>query len=327
MGIKYEHIDLEERKLIWRLSQNGASARKISKELSRSPSTISRELKRNEHSSQMYPHHCNNTAIKRRKQSYVKPRLKSQELQNWVVAQLKKGLSPEQISGRITLEFSNYSVCHESIYKFIYQKQPELRHYLCRHHCVRRKKTQVRKRTNVSNIPARTPISERPREIELREEFGHWESDLVMSPGNRSAVEVLVERKSRIVIIRKLESKKAPYVAQVIINALKPLPPNLRKTITYDNGSENSSHRVVNHKLKIQSFFCEPYHSWQKGTVENTIGLIRRVFNKKTDFSQVSQKQLNLLQAQLNNRPRKYLGFKTPIETIRYQGVALQGCI
>ena len=132
MGIKYEHIDLEERKLIWRLSQNGASARKISKELSRSPSTISRELKRNEHSSQLYPHNCHKMAIKRRKQSYVKPRLKSQELQNWVVAQLKKGLSPEQISGRITLEFSNYSVCHESIYKFIYQKQPELRHYFGR---------------------------------------------------------------------------------------------------------------------------------------------------------------------------------------------------
>ncbi len=323
MEESYKHLEYEERVLIGHLLKEGVSIREISRQLGRAASTVSREIRRANSPREYRPYFAQQASKKRRKKSYHKPQLKSRELQEHVIKMLRKGLSPEQTSGRLEQDQSRQTISHEAIYQFIYKHRPELAKHLCRHHA-KRKKFRHSKKVKKPAIPQRIPISERPLHIANRQEIGHWESDTVNSTGNVSAVEVLVERKSRYVLIRKLPSKSGQTVATIIISALKTLPPFTRKTLTYDNGGENAGHRLVNYHLGTKSYFCEPYHSWQKGTVENTIGLIRRIYSKKTDFRSVPESDLKRLQNALNNRPRKCLDFKTPMEVMSYECVALQ---
>ena len=323
MTAKYIHIGFEERKLIWRLRKAGLGVREISRELLRAPSTISRELTRNDYSRESHPLPCHYKAVRRRRESYRKPRLKSKELQELVITKLQAGHSPEQIAGRLQLEEIEPRVCTEAIYQFIYDKRPDLTRALCRKYAKRRPFRHSRKTKRLAPIPQRISIAERPPHIELRDEIGHWESDLAISKMSPPALQILVERKTRFVIISKTQNKSGPEVAQAMINALKRYPKSFLRTITFDNGAENAGHRAVNCALKTKSYFCDPYRSWQKGTVENTVGLVRRIFPKGYDFKQLSQKDLKKVQNALNNRPRKCLGFKTPAETMAYERVAI----
>ena len=323
MGRGYTQIGLDERKLLWRLWEGGAGVREISRELLRAPSTISRELTRNEYSRESRPVNCHYKAQRRRRESYRKPRLKSKELQAEVIRRLKDGHSPEQIAGRLVYEGAAETVCHESIYQFIYKERPDLRQYLCRRHGQRKRFRQSKKTKRAAPLRGRISIAERPAHIETREQAGHWECDLAISKKSPPALQVIVERKTRFSVIRKSPDKSAPQVTAEIIGALKRYPPALRRTLTYDNGAENAGHRNVNRKLKTTSYFCDPYHPWQKGTVENTVGIIRRHFPKGTDFLAVSDRTVRRLQDKLNNRPRKCLGFKTPNEAMTYERVAL----
>jgi len=216
------------------------------------------------------------------------------------------------ISGRLQLMENLTSVCHESIYQFIYKEAPDLIQHLPRKHRRRRKKHPYRKKP--TKIALKTCISLRPEPINNRSVAGHWESDSVESKGHKQGCNVLVERKTRLKHITKLESKKAGATQKALLKRLSTHPDNMVSSITYDNGSENAKHLIVNDKLGCDSYFCQPYHSWEKGTVEQTIGLVRRFFPKGTDFTQVSSKRLLQIESLLNNRPRKCLGFKTPLE-------------
>ena len=160
----------------------------------------------------------------------------------------------------------------------------------------------------------RTPIKDRPLAANLRTEPGHWEADTAVSRQSKAAIAIVIERTSRLVKIRHMLSKSAHHMEQALISSLADIPPQFRKSITYDNGTENTRHQTVNKALNTLSFFCEPYHSWEKGSVEQVIGLIRRTYPKKTDWALISQSDLDIIQHKLNHRPRKCLNFLSPHE-------------
>lgn len=223
---------------------------------------------------------------------------------------MRKGWSPEIIAGSLSIDRSGNSISHEAIYQYIYEERKELVGYLVRRHKKRMKRGHSRKHQK-SHIPNRVSISERPDVVDKRERIGDWESDSMISGQSKVAVNVLADRKSRVTLINLLSQKTAVETKWAIIQSLIKYP---AYTITYDNGSENTEHEEINKVLDITSYFCKPYHSWEKGTVENTIGLIRRWLPKKTDLAQVSKAKIMEIESWLNNRPRKCLNYKTPLE-------------
>jgi transposase, IS30 family len=328
MRRNYTHLSYEERVEIRVLRRQGISVRKVSKEISRSPSTISRELKRNEQFQDtrvIYPIYAQMKANGRRKRSYRKPRLKSKKLQSYVEAKLRLGWSPETIAGRLKAQGKKPAerVSPEAIYQWVYSRRLDLRECLVRHH-KRRKKRGQRKTHRKPHIANRTPISERPVSVVDRKIPGHWESDAMLSSGTNNALHVVIERTSRRVCLTALKNNTARATTNALVKRLRRFPPELRKSITYDNGSENFDHMVTNTQLGTNSYFCQPFHSWEKGSVENIIGVIRRTYPKGTNLKTIPAGGLHLLEHRLNNLPRKCLQFSTPMEVFRAQRVALQ---
>jgi transposase, IS30 family len=233
---------------------------------------------------------------------------------------LRQGWSPERISGRLKL-LGLETISHEAIYAWVYADSRDLVPFFARAHR-RRQRFGHTKKHRGWHIPSRTSISQRPEHIKLREEPGHWECDTIMGQDNASALRILVERKTRYTHLSKLPAKTAAHMRKSITKVLRPYPEHLRRTITYDNGSENTHHLEINKELGTESYFCAPMHSWEKGSVENTAGLVRRRLPKKTDFKMVSEVQIRKTERWLNALPRKCLGFKTPTEA-RQESVAL----
>ena len=324
MGKKYSQLSLEDRTLIALLLREGVSVREIGKELLRAPSTISREIRRNFPrlpSSTSMARLAEQRADRRKRTSHKRMRLKSEFTRKFVREKLLQGWSPEQIAGKLQTEFPQHSTNHESIYLFVYNNAPELRRYLPRRRKRRKKRTFTLKHPG-HKIPQAISIDFRSPNVALRNEFGHWEADTAYSSKSRSVLLVMTERRSRYVKITKLQRLSALCTRRALIRRLKTLKPHLRKTLTLDNGSENADHLLVSRALGLSTFFCHPYASYEKGTVENTIGLIRRIFPKGTDFDTVTTADLRRVEQLLNSRPRKCLGFKTPSE-IFSAGVAL----
>ena len=226
---------------------------------------------------------------------------------------LKLGWSPEQIAGRIAFDQPLDSISHEAIYQYIYQEAKDLIGYLPRRHKKRYRMRYLRKAKR-SQIPNRILITERPEEVNQRTVFGHWETDAMISRRSKAALNVLVERMSHYTRLTKLTEKSAHLTEEAIVKRLKFEKGHSRLTITYDNGSENMNHQRVNRRLRTKSYFCNPYHSWEKGTVENTIGLVRRFIPKKTDLSRIPTTDIFQIERLLNNRPRKCLQYRTPKE-------------
>lgn len=169
----------------------------------------------------------------------------------------------------------------------------------------------------MTHIPYRIGISERPDSANNRLEVGHWEVDLAVSQQNSSSLHVLLDRKTRYAKLTLLPTRESKVATNATIKRLNYVPKLFRKTITYDNGPENAFHTSVNHVLGTKSYFCRPHRSWEKGTIENTIGIVRRFLPKSTDFSKVSIKQIKKIEKWLNNRPRKCLNFLTPYEAFK----------
>jgi IS30 family transposase len=238
--------------------------------------------------------------------------LKSAETRQYVEEKLSLGWSPEIISGRLELDQGLKKVSHETIYQYIYKHAPEFIKYLPRHHKRRRKKHPYRKQHTV--IANKISIVDRPESINNRLEAGHWESDSIESTSRKTGLNVLLERATRLVQITKLSSKKSIDTFHAIENRLFHFPDKFIKSITYDNGSENAKHLQVNDAFKCDSYFCQPYHSWEKGSVEQVNGLIRRYLPKGTDFTHIHHTKIKEIEMALNNRPRKCLDFKTPLE-------------
>jgi IS30 family transposase len=176
------------------------------------------------------------------------------------------------------------------------------------------KRGYVRGRHRKNHIPGRVPIHLRPRVVETRHQGGHWEIDTAVSRQSLAALLVCVERKTRFTKLFKLPRKTARNLSVAVNRSLSHYPPALRRTLTYDNGSENADHLRINRVLGSSSFFCAPYHSWEKGSVENVIGLFRRYYPKKTDLARLSHRQIRFVETALNCRPRKCLKYRTPHE-------------
>lgn len=318
MGRKFKRLSIEEREYIGILLAKGKSLRSIGKELGRHHSSISRELNINAppvHKGYYLAHKAHERATVRNRESHQRERLKNETTMAFVREKIVEGWSPELIAGRIRGYHHEHKIGYEAIYQYIYAEGRDLIPCLARKHKQRKNRGYTRKHVQ-SHIPERVPISERPEIVNSRERFGDWEADTVVSRASKSALLVLSERKSRAIMITKLFRKTASRVRLAAIRRLLKMPKDLRQTLTYDNGSENVEHQAINRELGTQSFFCAPYHSWEKGAVENSIGLIRRHFPKKTNFSKVGYYEVKRVEKKLNNRPRKCLNYATPSEVL-----------
>lgn len=322
----YKHLTKHERDLLSVLRSKGHKIREIARALNRDPGTISRELKRNAppiHSKYYLAHKAHDRARQRAVASRTHQRLKNDAIRRHVKRKIKNGWSPELIAGRLKELHPELSISHEAIYQWLYTDARNLIPLLVRAH-KNRKRRGYSRRHKKTHIPERVSIKERPKHVLNRQEPGHWETDTAISRQSLAALQVSVERKTRITKLGKLSRKGAHQMSTSLTRRLSRYPKTFRLSITYDNGTENTEHIRTNKVLGTQSYFCEPFHSWERGTVENTIGLIRRFFPKKTDFAKISKNRIKTVERWLNNRPRKCLGFKTPAEVFA-AGVALQG--
>jgi IS30 family transposase len=323
----YHQLSLDERDHIAVYRAQGSSISEIARRLQRNKGTISRELKRNK--APIYDAYgacrADKEAKARKRKAGQRPRLKNTMTRSYVKNHLRLGWTPEQIAGRLHLRHPELSICVESIYRFIYDHRTRCQEnfvpYLVRAH--KRRYLRGHRHTHRDlHIPERISILDRPKVVDARRQFGHWESDTVIARSSHSALNVIVERTSRLTKIHKLPRRTARNVRSALTRSLSRYPKTVRRTITYDNGQENVEHRAVNKVLGTRSFFCEPFHSWEKATVENTIGIIRRTYPKKTNFDHVSNADVKRLERRMNNRPRKILNYRTPREVFN-QRVAL----
>lgn len=315
---KYNHFSFEEREIIAIELARGTKQKEIARKLNRSPSSISREIYRNGKiihreylaiRAEKYSKHRSSVA-------HEKTRLKNSRIRDYVKEKIRLGWTPEQIAGRVPIDLPGEKTNYESIYQYIYNDVPYLAKYLPRSHRKRLKRGK-KKGNRLCKILNRTPISERPEEINNRSRIGDWEADSIVSKQSAASLIVIRERKLQITFITKVKNRTALEVKKAIIERLKHLPPHLRKSITFDNGTENALHEEIGRELNLNTFFCQAYHSWEKGSVENTNGLIRRYLPKKTDFSLISETEIVIIEEALNNRPRKSLNFYTPFECLK----------
>jgi IS30 family transposase len=322
---KYKRLSLQERVIIQTLLEEHKSRSFIAKKLGRSRSTITRELNKwlgdsgSKYDASLAQWNAEDDYLNKRNRDKINTH---RRLKIYVYRGLLNEWSPEQIAGRIKEEYPNdpvMRISYEAIYMHIYaHRQAQLNKKLIK--LLPYQKTQ-RRRANAKTkrgikIKDQVSIEERPQHIENRLEIGHWEGDLVIGKGQKSAIGTLVERKSRYTCIVKISSRKSAIVRKQFVKAFKPFSRNITKTMTYDNGVEMAQHKTFTKQTGIQVYFAHPYASWERGTNENTNGLIRRYFPKGTDFNTVTEQQLKHVQTKLNNRPRKVLKYKNKIEIL-----------
>jgi IS30 family transposase len=326
MNKTYSHLSPEERDELAVLRGKEFSIRSIAKRLGRSHSSLIRELKRNAppiRTGYSLTHQAQIRADERRKIAVHHKRLKTRRLRAYIARQLKRGWSPELIAGRVRKLRWAESISHEAIYQWVHSDAKQYIPYLARRHRKRQKRGYSRKHTK-SHIPSRVSITRRPEAVQARRQAGHWEADTIISRKSRPALQIVVERKARYTFLNKLPNREAVSMRIAMNRSMCKLPHNLRRTITYDNGVENVEHQLVNAVLGTRSYFCTPYTSQERGSVENRAGLVRRHFPKRTDFAMLPASSVKAVQRWLNNRPMKCLGFHTPAKVFR-QGGALRG--
>jgi IS30 family transposase len=317
MGRGYRQFSVEERCELSRRREAGETIRKIAAALGRSPSSVARELKRNGGSEAGYrPSYAGEQARARR---WRGSRLERDEgLQRRVLEGLAKGWSPEQVAGRLALEDGRALISHESIYRFIDAQVRRTKDYRWRLYLPRAKARRgLRGRkggSSARHIKARTPIDQRPASAADRQEPGHWEGDLISFSARSQVLLAAHERSSRFTLIVRQPTKHAEPVAESLAHWLRPLPPELRRSITFDNGTEFASHQMLREQLNIETFFCEPHAPWQKGGVENAIGRLRRDLPRKTNLDSLSPDQIIAAARRYNHTPRQCLDFQTPAE-------------
>jgi len=326
MTKQYTHLTEEDRDKLYLLLQAGATMTRIGQALLRDRSTIYREIWRN--ASPEYKHYLPHWAHQRaqeRTSQAVRRRLKNDTIERYVREQLAASLSPELIAGRIGQDLPGHRISHEAIYQYIYHRdtpgRSELIECLRRAHRKRRNKSIGRKQRR-TKIPGRVPIERRPKRVEKRIQAGHWEGDTLISRKSKAALCSLVERKTRLLCLSKLQAKEAKLTAKAMIKQLQHLPAKARRTITLDNGTENAQHQAITTAIKAKCYFATPYHAWERGTNEYVNGLVRWFLPKGTDFSKISSRQIKQIESIINNRPMKCLGFKSPLEVAC---VALRG--
>jgi IS30 family transposase len=319
-------LSLAERLVIADRHREGATVRAIATELARSPSTVSRELTRNRHrgSGAYRPYAAQARAESRRARPKRSKIAVNPVLRDFIQAQLELCWSPEQIARRLRREFPDqpeFHVVHETIYQALYvQGRGELRRELARSLRTGRARRRPQQRPD-QRRPRITDgalmISERPAAIEDRAVPGHWEGDLIIGKNHGSAIGTLVERHTRYVLLVHLPGRyTAELVRDQLIATMRTLPSHLRRSLTWDQGSEMALHREFSIAAEVEVYFCDPGSPWQRGSNENTNGLLRQYFPKGTDLSVHSPEHLAAVAAQLNGRPRKTLDWDTPAERL-----------
>lgn len=327
--MKFKHLSVEEREKLQLMHWERRSVRSMAKALNRSPSSISRELRRNfprEHK-RYTPRMAEARAMEKRRSRGRKDRLKSEAIRQYVISHLKLRWSPEQISGRMKRDCIG-SISHEAIYQFIYSQlyregngtlregREDLRKYLRR-----KKKLRMRKSARRSRLwrPRGTSIEERPEMVNQKKRVGDWEGDSVESRDHKPGVNTLLERKTGFFLVTKLKNKTSIATIEAMEKRITSFPAH---TLTLDNGPENTDWQTMESTLNLKVFFAHPYCSSERGANENANGLLREYFPKKTDFTQISEEEILKVEYDLNTRPRKRLGFRTPLEAM---SVALRG--
>jgi IS30 family transposase len=311
----YSQLSIEERCSIARLREAGQSIRKIAATLDRQPSTIARELKRNAGSKLGYqPAYAQAQANARR---WSGTRLERDDaLRETILDRLAQGWSPEQVAGRLAHEAGRKVISHETIYRFVYAQLKRTNDRRWRFYLPRAKyKRGWRTKGGWPRYADRPSIHDRDENIASRLEAGHWEADAMLFSIAGQAILVAHERHSRLTIAVQQNSLKADPVAATLVRMLRPMPADLRQSITFDNGTEFNRHQFIASQLGLNAYFCDPRAPWQKGGVENAIGRLRRNLPRKTNLETLPGKAIDAIIANYNNTPRKCLGFKTPAET------------
>lgn len=316
---QYVQLDQKERDQIFLLKKKGLANSDIAKKLGRNKSTVGRELKRNIHRKikQYLPDTAQRKADKRkalgRKIQYAAKRPK---LKRKIIQLLKIGWSPDLIAGQLNRKNEPY-LNQESIYQFIYSLEGRKRNLRRSHRLIRRK--NGRKHHQNIRISNRVDISKRPKAVEKRQQFGHWEGDNIVYNRHRRALSTSVERKTRKAIISKPRNLTAKEKSKIIINRFKVLPKQARRAMTYDNGKEAAAHETVTAAIGMKFYFAKTYSSWQRGTNENRNGLVRFYLPRDINLDNVSSAQIKRAENLINNRPMKCLNYQTPNEAFEIE--------
>jgi IS30 family transposase len=322
---QYHQLTLVERERIYGMQEKGLSLRSIAKRIHRSHSSIVRELHRNiaygnEYFGNTYiPCKAQRLADKRMSCQRRKAPLKNPEIFLYVREHLRKRWSPEIIAGRLSIDHPELSICPETIYQYIYARRTKTRGMHLEQYLTLRRKKRMKKlgRTvrRMGRIPEAVSIEKRPKSIDQRKRVGHWETDNVIGMAkDMTALSVTVERKTRYTIMTKLTDRTANTKADAVIHRLQMIPKQARRTLTADNGLENTKHTLVTQETGMSVYFCHAYHSWEKGTVENTNGRIRRFIPKGVSMDTLSDVSVQVIEDTLNTTPRKCLQYRTPRE-------------
>ena len=339
--IHHKPLTLRERIDIEQLYKYSTGINEIARQLNRNKSTISRELKgkpRNGIGKYQadIAHRQATERIENRGNVAILD--KNQKLSKYVIEKLQLGWTPEIISGRLEEDFpedESMSVCHEAIYQYIYSPSRigsngkmredyiDLRDLLPRRH-KRRAKKGFRKAQKAERRAKLPSIESRPEVVDLRTRIGDWEDDFLVSKASKVCIKSVNERKSGVVFFGRTTDGTAKAGDKVLVDKLRQIPDEYLKTLTSDNGSDNEDCQWVETELGVSVFFARPYHSWERGSNENSNGLLRRFFPKGTDWSIISDEDIFQAEYLINNRPRKRLGWKTPVEVFYQEtGVAL----
>ena len=320
--MQYKHFSIEEREEIQLGLWHKESVRSIARRLGRSHTSLVREIRRNKPLlfRRYTPRLAHERALAYRKRRGRTGRLKNERIRQYVVTRLRERWSPEQIAGRIRKDLRE-RISHEAIYQFVYA---HIAHGRPKPGCAdlrpclrRRRKLRIPKgarRCQRVLQPKGTSIDERPGVVERRGRLGDWEGDSVESCAHKPGVNTVVERKTGLVFITKLADKTTAATVAVLKERFTPVPQHAKRTLTLDNGFENGNWRAIEEATGLTTYYAHPYRSWERPTNENTNGLIRDYFPKKTDFTLVSDASIAAVEYALNTRPRKRLGWRTPLE-------------
>ena len=328
---RYTRLTLAEREEISRQVAVGCRPSEIARQLGRAPSTITRELRRAQAAPMTYRAAAAQAEAAAAAQQARRARklVEQAPLRVYVHAKLALRWSPEQIATRLKAEYpddATMRVSHETIYAYLYvlprgELKRELLRFLRQRHKHRTRHGPSHDRRG--RIPDMLSIEERPPEVAARTVPGHWEGDLIVGRRGASALGTLVERTSRITLLVPLRAKDAGSVRRAFAHTMRTLPQQLARSLTYDQGKEMAEHTLFTQETRIQVYFAHPHSPWERGTNENTNGLIRQFFPKGTDFSTVSRREITHVQTLLNGRPRKVLNWRTPSEVFHNVPIAL----
>lgn len=325
MSLAYSQLNLDERRLLDRMPHKRISVAEIAVALGRHRSTIYRELKRNQFADREMPeldgYYCLTAQDKARNQRARHTKLiRHVELRDAVIDRLKVGWSPEQIAGRLRHEQSSFVISHETIYRYVYSDdvcEPDLFRHLPEHR--RRRQPRNARRLRGVRLPDVLALKNRPDVVSDRQEFGHWEGDLMMfrKEFGKANITTLVERKTRYTTLFRNNDRQSKPIMNQVVNGYSSLPHKARRSFTFDRGTEFSAWQELKNGLGSDVWFCNPHAPWQRGTNENTNRRLRRHLPRTTDPLSISQKHLQSIAELLNATPRKCLGYRTPTEAFR----------